>query len=78
MAYLKMPLENEELLAFLDSTYYIATLCFDQFVLCLPFASDSAWTEFDQNPIFMCHLSEELLVIVKECFPANSYILSTS
>lgn len=37
-----MPLENEELLAFLDSTYYIATLCFDQFVLCLPFASDSA------------------------------------
>lgn len=44
----------------------------------LPFAFENPWTEFDTSPISVCHLSEELLVIVKECFPTLILRLSPS
>lgn len=44
----------------------------------LPSASESPWTEFDKSPIAVCHLSEDLFVIVKECFPALILMLFPS
>ena len=34
----------------------------------LPSASENPRTDANKSPISVCHLSEELFVIVKECF----------
>lgn len=59
--------------------FYIATFCFDSFLYYafLSFCWESInriWQKSD----FLCHLSEELFVIVKECFPTVILMLSPS